>query len=189
MSSRFAPRSLCIPLVALVATLVLAGCQPQHSAPSAPAGARVDPFTGASAHPRLAELNWLVGTWRGTGLGGEVEEIVLPPVGNSMPVVFRAVRDGQVTFHEFVLVEAEDDGVVMRLHHFSPQLKRWEDEPVTFDLVRSAPNEALFRMRNAPEEQTELLYRRNGPRLRAELSKLREGERAVVATFAYRLAD
>lgn len=39
----------------------------------------------------LADVAWLVGSWHGPGLGGETDQVWLPPVGGAMPGMFRFV--------------------------------------------------------------------------------------------------
>ena len=102
----------------------------------------------------VADLDWMVGSWAGDGFGGRIEEVVLPPSNGAMPMTFRAARGGVVGFYEFILCEQEGDGVVMRIHHFSPGMKRWEDEPVTYDLVELGETSALFTEREDEAERS-----------------------------------
>jgi hypothetical protein len=79
--------------------------------------------SGDSSGPAatLADLTWLVGHWKGTGLGGVSEEIWSQPAG----------------------------GVMMGMHrlvHFNADLTGWEEKDrfVTFRLVKLGVNEAYF---------------------------------------------
>jgi len=158
----------------------------------AAAPAQDAPETEAARAPieaTVADLAWMVGAWAGDGLGGRVEEVVQPPHSGAMPAMFRAMRDGRVRFYEFILFENEGGGVVVRLHHFSPGLKRWEDEPVTFDLVETSENGALFAERGDTIERTRLRYERRGDTLSAELIETRDGEDRVTAAFRYTLGE
>jgi len=157
------------------------------------AAATVRPASGddagadGPAEATVADLSWMVGSWAGDGFGGRIEEVILPASNGAMPATFRAARGGVVGFYEFILFEQEGDGVVMRLHHFSPGMKRWEDEPVAFDLVELGEGYALFAERDDEVERTRLRYERAGDTLTAELIELREGEDKVTARFGFTL--
>ena len=131
----------------------------------------------------------MVGRWVGEGLGGQIEEIMMPAAGGAMPCMFRMTSpDGsKVGFYEFILYENTDEGVQILLHHFSPGLRRWEDDAVAFDLVELEENRALFAERDDEEENTRLRYVRDGDALVAELIEERDGEDAVTARFSYTL--
>lgn len=169
-------------------------------APTAVQPIATPPSTSALAPAplaRIADLDWMVGGWVGEGLGGRVEELFLPAVGGAMPGTFRATRDGRPRFYEFFLYEETEGGIQMLIHHFGPGMTRWEDDPVAFDLTSisarepaiSGPREATFAKRNDPDQQTHLTYRRDADRLTAELSRLKDGDRVVVARFAYTLSE
>lgn len=105
----------------------------------------------AGASPGKAELGdfqWLVGHWVGDGLGGICEEIWVPPLAGSseMMGMFRYVKDGKLAFTEHFLLCAEDGTVAMKLKHFDPNFKGWEekDKHMTFRLVKVEPNAAYF---------------------------------------------
>lgn len=138
---------------------------------------------------RVADLSWMVGVWTGEGLGGTLEETVLPAMGGAMPSTFRLVRDGDPVFYEYMLYEDTDAGVRLRLHHFNPGLERWEDKPVEFLAVRALEREVLFEETGDTEERSRLRYTRRGDSLRAELIEQRDGLDTVTALFVYTLAD
>lgn len=145
----------------------------------------------ARADARFEALAFLSGNWRGAGLGGVCEESVFPPAAGGMAGMFRYHPERGPGFTEFYVFEPGPDGegIQFLLHHFSPGLRRWEDVPVTFDLVESGPGLARFAERDDADEASELVYRRTGDTLVVELSELREGTRAVVARFDYRRLD
>jgi len=144
---------------------------------------------GAAPPYRVDDLDWMVGRWVGQGLGGTIEEVMLPASGGAMPCVFRLLSpDGsEVRFYEFVLYENTEEGVQILLHHFSPGLARWEDEAVAFDLVELDERRALFAEREDSEEETRLSYERTDDRLVAELIERQDGEDVVTARFSYTL--
>ncbi|MFN7290952.1 MAG: DUF6265 family protein [Pirellula sp.] len=91
-----------------------------------------------SRHIDLSELDWLVGRWVGTGLGGECEEVFLPQWNGSMTGAFRFASEGKVVFSEFFSLIQQEDGTVLRLKHFHPDMKSWgeKDETTDFELIR-----------------------------------------------------
>jgi hypothetical protein len=94
----------------------------------------------------LADLGLLVGQWRGEFLGGTADEVWLPPAGGSMIGMFRLIDKDKVVFHEFWTVVEEDGGVVMRLKHFHPDLKGWEEknDAVVFKVVKVSADTVWF---------------------------------------------
>ena len=86
----------------------------------------------------LSDIDWLVGRWVGTGLGGECEEVFLPPWNGSMTGTFRFASEGKIVFSEFFSLIQTEDGAVLRLKHFHPNMKSWEekDDTTDFELIR-----------------------------------------------------
>jgi len=104
----------------------------------------------ALAEPRpeatLKDVAWLEGHWRGTGLGGQAEDLWSSPAGGAMPGIFRLVKDGAVVFYELMtLVEAEGS-LELRLKHFHADLKGWEekDKVLSFPLTKREPGKFQF---------------------------------------------
>src|SRR5581483_5091094 len=95
---------------------------------------------------KVAELAWLQGHWTATAFAGTVEEIWSPPLGNAMMGMFRVVKDGKVVFYELCTLVQQNESVVLRLKHFHPDLKGWEekDASVTFPLIKLAKDKAYF---------------------------------------------
>ncbi len=137
------------------------------------------------------DLDWMVGSWAGEGLGGRIEETVEVPAGGAMHSTFRlSSPDGtQVGFYEFMLYENTEAGVQLLVHHFSPGMRRWEDTPAAFDLVELDDQSVLFAERDDEEEHSRLQYEREGDTLRAKLIEERDGEDVVTARFAFSLVS
>lgn len=86
----------------------------------------------------IEELAWLVGHWKGEGLGGVSEEIVAPPQGGQMMGMFRQTKaDGSLMFYEFYLFAEVEGSLELRIKHFNPDFSGWEekDDYVAFPLV------------------------------------------------------
>lgn len=94
----------------------------------------------------LDDLAWLIGTWRGPGLGGMMEEVWMPPAGGAMPGLFRLVKDDEPIFYEFWAMREIEGTLVLELKHFNPDMTAWEekDELVRFHLVRMEEDTAYF---------------------------------------------
>ena len=104
-----------------------------------------------AAQADLADLAWIAGHWSGEGFGGQVEETWTPPSAGSMVGTFKlsSEQDGilQPSFYEFMAIFETDEGLVLRLKHFHPDVKGWEekDEFVDFPLVKIDGRRVYFR--------------------------------------------
>jgi hypothetical protein len=94
----------------------------------------------------LEQMKWLVGHWRGTGLGGVSEEMWSEPAGGVMMGMYRLVINGKPSFYEFIHLAEDNGSLVMKLKHFNADLTAWEEKDrfVTFRLVKLGVNEAHF---------------------------------------------
>lgn len=94
----------------------------------------------------LADLDWMVGSWIGDRENTRIEEHWTEAAGNSMMGSFKMVKDGKPVFYEFMLLVQDDDGIALRIKHFSPELDGWEDkdESIDFDLVSAQPGQVIF---------------------------------------------
>jgi hypothetical protein len=104
-------------------------------------------FAQTSDDPQLEQLSWLQGCWKGTGLGGEVEECWVQSPDNKYTSVFQMSKDGQQQFSEIVMIAMFDGKLGMRVKHFDPSLIQWaSDELVghTFAFVEIGENYIQF---------------------------------------------
>ena len=67
-------------------------------------------------------MKWLIGHWKGTGLGGVSEEIWAEPAGGVMMGMYRLILNGKPSFYEFIHLAEENGSLVMKLKHFNPDL-------------------------------------------------------------------
>lgn len=63
----------------------------------------------------LEDLSWLQGYWVGSGLGGQVDELWLPPMDNSMIGTFRLVMDSTLIFSEYFVIEELEGRLTLSL--------------------------------------------------------------------------
>jgi hypothetical protein len=136
-------------LMVLLANLVFLpaaelGAQSQHTAHTL----KLD-GEGTMVPATVAEVAWMVGHWRGEGLGGVAEEIWSTPLAGTMMGAFRLVKEDQVAFYELLTFVEEAGSVVLKLKHFHPDLSGWEEKTaessIRFPLVKLAPTAAYFR--------------------------------------------
>lgn len=108
----------------------------------------------------LACIEWLTGRWVGNAFGGITEEIWSPPLANSMMCVFKSVVGDKVNFYEIVTIVEESETLFLRLKHFNPDLKGWEEKDVTqdFRLVKVTSDRVYFEgftfEKNSPDQMT-----------------------------------
>ncbi len=97
-------------------------------------------------HADLDAFAWMVGRWRGPGMGGVAEEVWTGGEDGAMAGVFKHSVDGSPRFYEIMWIVQEGDGVVLRLKHFGADLEGWEekDETMDFPLVRVEGGAAYF---------------------------------------------
>ena len=108
------------------------------------------PTTGVPA-ATVVDLSWLAGNWYGEKDGVTVEEQWAAPAGNTMMGMFRWIQDDRIRFYEFMTIEQDAAGIVLRIKHFNPGLIGWEerDISVAFTLVQLDAGKAVFAKRDA----------------------------------------
>lgn len=116
-------RRLLAAAAVLLALPVAAQYPSPGEAPAAPAG------KAASPPARIADIAWLAGYWVGEGLGGEVEDVWLPPKAGVLLGAFRLHRkDGKPGFYELFAIEEVDDTLQFVVKHFHPDWVGWEEK-------------------------------------------------------------
>lgn len=94
----------------------------------------------------LKSIDWIKGYWKGEAFGGFTEELWSPPIAGSMMCAFKLVVNGKVNFYELVTKTEEKETLQLRLKHFDPKLKGWEekDKTIDFPLVKVSENRVCF---------------------------------------------
>jgi len=115
------------------------------------------------ASATLADVAWLSGHWIGTGLGGECDETWIPATDNAMPGIFRYHLNDTLIFSEYMMIEALNGSLSIKLKHFNRDLSPWEekDDWVVFQLVKIDGQTAYF---------NGLTYHRDGDTLLVRLA-------------------
>jgi hypothetical protein len=107
----------------------------------------------------IKDLGFMSGKWSTKGEWGDMEENWSQPMGNCMMCSYRCVKDGKVVFYEFIVIEQQAAGPVMKLRHFSPGNIGWEekDKPYDYPLTYLDENVARF---ERPDKKTSLTFQR-----------------------------
>lgn len=92
----------------------------------------------ASPEAFIHQVAWLEGHWKAEALGGIADEYWSQPAGNAMMGMFRLLRNDRTQFYEMLTITEEEGSLLLRIKHFHPDLKGWEekDETVNFPLVK-----------------------------------------------------
>jgi hypothetical protein len=96
--------------------------------------------------PKLENIKWIAGNWKGEAFGGLTEENWSEPSGGSMMATFKLINKGQVVFYEIEIIREIENSLVLQLKHFDNELKGWEtkDETVDFPLKEITSNKVIF---------------------------------------------
>ncbi|SFD21580.1 DUF6265 family protein [Algibacter pectinivorans] len=96
--------------------------------------------------PKLENIAWIAGHWKGEAFGGITEEIWSEPSGGSMMATFKLINDGSVSFYEIEIIREIENSLILQLKHFSNDLKGWEtkDETIDFPLQKITASKVVF---------------------------------------------
>lgn len=135
---------------------------------------------GDQIQAKLEDFAWLTGYWVGEGLGGECEETWMPARGGRIAGTFRLLQNEQLRFSEFFQLGEHDGRWTLRLKHFDPQMKGWEEKDgfVEFPLIRVESNAAFFngltyRLTNPNELDVYLAFKQKDGTFREEQIRFR----------------
>lgn len=125
----------------------------------------------------VAEFDWLVGYWTGTGLGGDCEEVWMPEVDGHMIGTFRFWENGALVFSEFMNLVQDGESVTMKLKHFGADFLGWEEkeEWTTFELIELGKNKAFLNGMTIERKGDQLIFQVN----------ISEGGEPKIETFTY----
>jgi len=96
--------------------------------------------------PKLKNISWISGNWKGEAFGGQIEENWSQPSGDSMMATFKLINKGKVTFYEIEIIREVENSLILQLKHFNNDLKGWEtkDETIDFPLKKITTNKIVF---------------------------------------------
>lgn len=112
----------------------------------------------------IKDLSFMAGKWITKGEWGDMEENWSAPMGNSMMCSYRCVKEGKIVFYEFIVIEQQAEGPVMKLRHFSPGNIAWEekDKPYDYPLMFLDLDDKVARFER-PDKKTSLTFQRVSP--------------------------
>ncbi|MDO5969688.1 DUF6265 family protein [Flavivirga aquimarina] len=96
--------------------------------------------------PKLENISWISGNWKGEAFGGITEENWSEPSGGSMMATFKLINNNKVSFYEIEIIREVENTLILQLKHFNNDLKGWEtkDETVDFPLKEITANKVIF---------------------------------------------
>lgn len=96
--------------------------------------------------PKLENIKWIAGNWKGEAFGGQTEENWSEPSGGSMMATFKLIDNNKVAFYEIEIIREVENSLILQLKHFDNDLKGWEtkDETVDFPLKEITANKVVF---------------------------------------------
>ena len=102
--------------------------------------------TEKTLEPKLENISWISGNWKGEAFGGQVEENWSKPSGGSMMATFKLINNNDVSFYEIEIIREVKNTLILQLKHFNKDLKGWEtkDETVDFLLKEITENKVIF---------------------------------------------
>ncbi|WP_282135593.1 DUF6265 family protein [Seonamhaeicola maritimus] len=96
--------------------------------------------------PKLENISWISGNWKGEAFGGITEENWSMPSGGSMMATFKLINNNKVSFYEIEIIRELENTLILQLKHFHNDLKGWEikDETVDFPLKYITKSKVVF---------------------------------------------
>lgn len=103
--------------------------------------------TEKKLEPKLDNISWISGHWKGEAFGGITEENWSKPSAGSMMATFKLIDKGHVVFYEIEIIREIENTLILQLKHFNNDLKGWEtkDETVDFPLKEITETKVVFK--------------------------------------------
>lgn len=92
----------------------------------------------------IDDMAWYAGIWRGSGLGGDNEEIWSAPTNGTMMGMYRLLQDGRPVFYELLTLVEEGNSLMLRLKHFHSDLRGWEERNESLQMPLVAKRDGRF---------------------------------------------
>jgi hypothetical protein len=137
---------------------------------------------------KISDLKFMSGKWTTSSDWGDMEENWSEPMGDNMMCSYRCVKNGKIVFYEFIVIEQQTKGPVMKLRHFSPGNIGWEekDKPYEYNLIFLDDNVARF---ERPDKKTSLTFeRQSADKLKVTLDRQDKDGKWVQDEFNYTAA-
>lgn len=137
--------------------------------------------------PTLNDLAWLTGTWVESDRGSVLTEIWGAPQGDALVGHDHWTVGGTTRMYELIAIEQTEQGLVLKVRHFSKDLVPWKaekDGPMTWPLKSLVGQKVVFEhpTRAWPKRME---YERKGDVLTGQLSGIENGKpNAIPFRFA-----
>lgn len=98
----------------------------------------------------LSDLSFMVGRWQEAREGATLEETWSYALNGNMLGMCRFSDSGKIKLLEFLCLQQETAGPVLRIRHYNTQLAPWKNEeqqPLTCQLAKFSAGEAMFESR------------------------------------------
>lgn len=94
----------------------------------------------------IDEASWIAGYWKGSAMGGVVEEIWSEPLSGTMMCTFKFAQNDKIIFYELETISEKEGSLLLQIKHFNADLTGWEEkgESVDFRLVKITPDKLFF---------------------------------------------
>src|SRR5690606_41959866 len=73
--------------------------------------------TSLTLEPKLENIKWIVGNWKGEAFGGQTEENWSAPSAGSMMATFKLIDNGRVVFYEIEIIREMENTLILQLKH------------------------------------------------------------------------
>jgi hypothetical protein len=162
-------------VTALMIMLLLGGTAVLHAEDDK---IRTENNAKAQAEISIDDFVWLVGHWRGEAGGSTMEEFWCPPTAGAMQCVFRMFSPEGEGFYQFIVLGKQDGVFMLRLKHFTKEVKGVEEKDQTLDYVFLDRDQSMFYFNN-------LTFERNSADEFTVHVKTGEGENSSVISLKY----
>lgn len=141
----------------------------------------------AQSNPKVEDLAWLEGVWKGKVGADDVEETWSAPRNGSMMGMFRWFRDGKLRLMEMITIADFDGKITMKLKHFNPMLHSFEaqNETTDFTLLSVDERSAVWNEGKPVGGPQHLVYTREGDKLTVRFVRPEGGTPTVENPFEY----
>lgn len=146
--------------------------------------------------PRLADLDWLVGTWKGEHFGEVSYHTLLPRLGNVMHSIYAVVNEkGECYINEMTMIEETSTALYYHYAMFGRGMEQLHDTPFGFSGTYKITEASPGFMRYEPTAESPMRWGKvtllEDGRVRSEIcfafDKLKPEEETIIELFAERV--
>lgn len=126
----------------------------------------------------------LTGNWRGKIGDDIVDEYWSIMAANTLIGMFRWLKEGEVSFYEFVVIDNIDGKIRLKIKHFNPDLTGWEEKAnyIHYVLRDISDSQVIFGSED-PTEKGRLIYERQGEKKLTVILEMSKSDRTLRFEF------